>query len=730
MVNSFPFYKQLDAMDCGPSCLRMITKYYGRAFSLQALRDKCFVSREGVSLLGISDGAESIGLRTLPARLSMKNLAENSPLPCIVYWRQRHFVVVYKIKKNIVYIADPAHGLLKLTTKEFEHGWINTTGEEDPEGFALFLEPGPEFYKTSQEENERKIGFKHFFYYLYIYRKYLFQIFLSLFIVTIIQLIIPFSTQAIVDIGINNKDLGFIYLILLAQIVLFISRSSTEIIRGWLLLHITIRINISVLSDFLAKIMKLPVSFFDKKRTGDLLQRLADHTNIESFLTRSCIHALFSIINLLTFGAILALYNLPLFGIFFAGSVLYLLWIIIFLKRRKDLNYKFFEQSAEIQNATIQLLTGIQEIKLQSCEKQKRWEWERIQAKIFKLNLKTLALGQIEGNGASFINEIKNILITFYAAKTVIDGEMTLGMMLAAQFIIGQLNGPILALIEFIQSAQSAKISLERLGEIHNIKDEEDNSLPLEPAEKGQDIVIKNLSFQYGSKRSPYVIKDLNLTIPYGKVTAIVGSSGSGKTTLLKLLLKFYSCNEGSINFGSTNINNIRYSIWRKKFGVVMQESFVFSESIARNLTVGEEQIDKEKLKHAINVANIKELIETLPIGYNTKIGQDGQGLSQGQRQRLLIARAVYKDPEILLLDEATNSLDANTEKTILNNLTEFYKGRTVVVVAHRLSTVKNADQIVVLDKGQIIETGNHKELIEAKGSYYNLVSNQLELGT
>jgi len=730
MLNKFPFFKQLDAMDCGATCLRMIAKYYGKTYTLKFLREMCYTDREGVSLLGISDAAERIGLRTLCARLSFSNVKNEAPLPFIAYWRERHFVVVYKINKKYVYIADPGHGLLKLSITDFIKGWANFNNNNEEEGFALFLEPSPNFYEQEDDNKKNKVSLAYYFNYLKPYKKYFTQIFIGLIVSTAIQLIFPFTTQALVDIGINTQDISFIYLILLAQLILFLSRTTTEFIRSWLLLHITSRINISILSDFLIKLMKLPVSFFDKKVTGDIIQRMQDHSRIQDFLTTSSLNTLFSIINIIIFGGILAFYNIKMFLIFFFGSIVYLIWITLFLNKRKELDYKNFEQSARIQNSTIQLLSGMQEIKLQSCEKQKRWEWEKIQAKLFKLNIKSLVLGQIEGSGAGFINEFKNILLTFYAAKSVIDGEMTLGMMLASQYIIGQLNGPVIGLIGFTQTAQSAKISMERLGEIHNMNNEESESLTKEVLDsENSDISIENLSFQYGGPRSTYVLKDLNLKIPSGKVTAIVGSSGSGKTTLLKLLLKFYPTTEGKICFGNTNINDIQFKVWRDKFGVVMQESFIFSDSIAENIIIGTEKIQKEKLKEAAKIANIREFVEKLPLGYNTKIGPDGQGISQGQRQRLLIARAVYKDPKILLLDEATNSLDAQNEKVIINNLNDFFKGRTVVVVAHRLSTVKNADQIVVLDQGKVVEIGTHKQLIELKGSYFNLIKNQLELG-
>lgn len=731
MLKQFPFFFQLDAMDCGAACLKMIAKFYGKSFSLESLREKCFINREGVSLLGISDAAESISLHTLAARLSYKNLAKEAPLPCIVLWREKHFLVVYKIKKDKVYVADPGHGLLTYSEEDFQKAWICTKGNEEPEGFALFLEPTPTFYEDKEEKKtDTKAGLKHYLSYLLPFKRYYFQLFLSLTVATLIQLIFPFLTQALVDIGINNHDLSFIYLILIAQVVLFLSGKSSEFIRSWLLLHMTTRVNLSIVSDFLIKLMKLPVSFFDRKTTGDLLQRMQDHERIQSFFTSSSVNFLFTLVNILVFGTILAIYNSTIFFIFAISSVLYFTWIFLFLRRRKELDYRNFDQAILNQNNTIQLITGIQEIKLQNCEKQKRWEWERIQAKYFKLSIQGLALGQIEQTGASIINELKNILLTFYSASLVIQGEMTLGMMLAIQYIVGQLNTPIAGLIEFMHAAQKAQLSIERLTEIHNKEDEEVKDQMNELlVNDSRDIVIKDLSFQYGSQRSPFVFENFNLTILKGKVTAVVGSSGSGKTTLLKLLLRSYEPTKGSICWGETNIKNISYKTWRNKFGCVMQESFIFSDSIAKNIAIGEEIVNKERLKYATITANIREFIEQLPVEYNTKIGQDGVGLSQGQKQRILISRAIYKDSEILLLDEATNSLDANNEKIIINNLNEYFKGKTVVVVAHRLSTVKNADQIVVLEKGRIVEVGNHEKLVKQQGAYFNLIKNQLELG-
>ncbi|MCP4220843.1 MAG: peptidase domain-containing ABC transporter [bacterium] len=725
----FPFIKQLDAMDCGPTSLGMIAKYYGKTYSLQTLRDRCYITREGVSMLGTSDAAESIGMRTMGVRITFEQLRDEAILPCIAHWKQNHFVVVYKIKNNTVYVSDPAHGLVKYTREEFLDGWGSTKQGGESQGLCLLLEPTPDFY-AAEDEGMNKSSFRFLFSYLRPYKKFLVQLFLGMLLGSLLQLLFPFLTQSIVDFGINNRDVDFITLILVAQLTLFISRSSVEFIRSWILLHISTRINISLISDFLIKLMKLPIGFFDTKMIGDLMQRIGDHRRIESFLTSSTLSILFSFINLIIFGAVLATYSLKIFFIFLIGSILYILWITIFLKKRRELDFKRFAQLADNQSNLFQLITGMQEIKLNNCEKQKRWEWERIQAQLFKVNIKSLSLDQYQQAGSMFINQVKNIFISFFAATAVIDGDMTLGMMLAVQYIIGQLNSPIEQMIGFLHTTQDAKISLERLGEIH-LKDDEEKP----DAEKSsilpekKSLNISDLSFQYEGPHSESVLKGVNLTIPESKITAIVGTSGSGKTTLVKLLLGFYPPTKGDIKVGDMSLTNINSRLWRDKSGVVMQDGFIFSDTIAKNIGVKDEVVDKKRLLESVRVANIQEFIESLPLGYNTKIGQEGHGLSQGQKQRILIARAAYSNPEYLFFDEATNALDANNEKIIMENLGEFFQGRTVIVVAHRLSTVKNADQIVVIEKGEILEVGTHRELTDLRGAYYNLVKNQLELG-
>jgi ATP-binding cassette subfamily B protein len=668
-------------------------------------------------------------MRSVGARVSYHQLTEEVPLPAIVHWKEEHFVVVYAVRKGKVRVADPAFGLIDYKKEDFLKGWCGTTDELKAKGLTLIIEPTPDFYQLPEEKID-KSSYSYLFSYFRNQKKFLWQLLLGLLLGSLFQLIFPLLTQSMVDVGINNQDIGFVTLILVAQLVLFVSQTTVEFFRSWILLHLTTRLNISLISDFLIKLMKLPISFFDTKMIGDLLQRIGDHTRIENFITNQTLNVLFSMVNLLVFSIVLALYSWSILLIFLLGSLFYILWIVFFLKRRRELDFHRFRQLSENQAKLIELITGMQEIKLNNCEKQKRWEWERIQARLFKVNIRRLSLSQAQTIGSSFINQLKNILISFLAAKLVIDGHITIGAMVAVSYIIGQMNAPLSNLMDFIQNAQDAKISLERLNEIHLRKDEETTEehkimhLP-----ENRDITIENVTFQYEGPRSPKVLKEINLHIPVNQTTAIVGMSGSGKTTLIKLLLGFYPPVSGSISIGETDLSHFSTSLWREKCGVVMQDGYIFSDTIINNIAVGVEKIDRDRLLEAVRMANIQEYIESLPLGYHTKVGQEGAGLSQGQKQRILIARAVYKNPGFLFFDEATNALDANNEKVIMENMDEFYKGRTVVVVAHRLSTVRNADQIVVLDKGEIVEQGRHEELIALKGSYWNLVKNQLELG-
>lgn len=783
----FPHYTQLDQMDCGPTCLRMVAKHYGRLFTAQSLRECTQIGKEGVSLLGISEAAEAIGFRTMGVKIPFEKLAVEAPMPCIVHWDQNHFVVVYAIKgvepswmsrvkggkkapnidvpfsdfqpqlvkgfsvvdgqiifpstidstspfprftpKGTVYVADPGKGLVTYSAEEFCQHWLSAQSEQGSEGVVLFLEPTPAFFEQ-EDEPQTTYNFERIWGYLWQYKRLLVQLLLGLAVGSGLQLLFPFLTQSVVDVGVNTQNISFVYLVLGAQLMLMAGRLSVEFIRSWILLHISTRVNLNILSDFLIKLMRLPVSFFDSKQFGDIMQRIGDHHRIESFLTGQTLSVLFSMVNLVIFGVVLALYNLAIFGIFTVASLLYVGWVMLFLQQRRKLDFKRFDISAKNQSSLVQLIQGMQEIKLAGAERPMRWTWERLQTRLFRLQMRSLTLNQYQQAGAFTINEGKNILITFLSAQAVINGQLSLGGMLAMQQIIGQLNSPIEQLIGFIQSLQDAKISLERLNEIHTLSDEEtvDRTL-LTALPRSSGVQLQNLSFQYTGAGNDPVLDNINLSILEGKTTAIVGMSGSGKTTLLKLMLRFYEPTRGEIRLGETGLKNVSHAFWRSQCGVVMQDGFIFSDTIARNIAVGVDRIETQRLNHAIQLANLQGFIDSLPLGLHTKIGAEGNGISQGQRQRILIARAVYKNPQYLFFDEATNALDAHNEAVIVQNLAEFYRGRTVVVVAHRLSTVSNADQIVVLEKGKITEVGTHATLVSKRGSYWRLVKNQLEIG-
>jgi ATP-binding cassette subfamily B protein len=723
-------------MECGATCLRMISKYYGVEYSSDTMSRLCVVTHEGVSLQSINDAAESIGLRTVCGRITLERVVSQRPFPCILHWNQEHFVVLYDVRtkrngKHVYYIADPAKTLLQLDEETFRNAWISTQSYGKDKGVLMALQPTQEFYKHAGETAKMKKPLRFLWSYLKPYKRYFVQLIFGLLTGSLLQLLFPFLTQAIVDKGIEGKNLKLIYLILIGQLMLVLSRASVDFIRRWILLHISTRINISMISDFLIKIMRLPMSFFDSKLLGDLIQRIDDHRRVEQFLTAQTLTILFSAFSFVIFGGVLLYYNLLIFLVFIFGSVIYSGWVFLFLKQRRLLDYELFAQRSRNHSKTVQMLSGMQEIKLQHCESRRRWEWEDIQADLFQTNIAGMKLQQNQEAGSILINEVKNIFITILAATSVINGNLSLGMMLAIQYIIGQLNSPIEQFVHFVHGWQDVQISLERMSEIRVREDEDtENRTVRSFSGDRRDIVISDLTFQYEGIRSPKVLDNISLTVPHGKMTAIVGASGSGKTTLIKLLLGYYPPVSGSIEVGGQSLERFNMRWWRNQCGAVMQDGYIFSESIARNIAVADNDIDKARLLLAARMANIDEFIEQLPLKYNTVIGQDGQGLSQGQRQRILIARAVYKNPEFIFLDEATNSLDANNERTIVENLSDFYQGKTVIVVAHRLSTVRHADLIVVLDKGNIIESGTHDSLTAFHGAYYNLVRNQLELGT
>ncbi len=719
-------------MQCGVACLAMICHHFGRTYSLGMLSKYCFATAEGVSMLGISDAAEKLGLSVAATRVTAEQLV-SAPKPCILHWNQNHFTVLYRVsrKGRRYHIADPAKGKVTYSREEFESRWLSTEDNDGKrKGIAMFLQPSEEFYSRHEVDDiPEKRSFRFLMGYLKQYRHYFLQIVAGLLLGSLMQLVMPFMTQAIVDVGIKHSDIGFIWLILLGEMMIVFGRTATDFIRRWLMMHISMRINISLVSDFFIKLLKLPMSFFDTKLMGDLMQRMGDHGRVQSFLTSQTLGIAFSMFNFVVFGIVLFIYSKVIFCVFLIGSLIYGSWSALFLKRRKILDYELFEKQAVNQNKTYQFITSMQEIKLQDCERRRRWEWEDVQADLFVVQMKSLRLQQAQEAGSIFINEVKNILITVFAATAVIDGQITLGAMLAVQYIVGQLNSPVSQLMGFIYSLQDVKISLERINEIHESQDEESPDNNTAELPEDHSIQLENVRFKYDPHSLNDIIKGVSFKVPEGKTTAIVGASGSGKTTLIKLMLGYYPVSSGSISIGDMPIGCYKLKWWRAQCGVVMQDGVVFSESIARNIAVDDGEIDRERLIEAARIACIHEYVTSLPLRYDTIIGRDGVGLSQGQKQRILIARAVYKNPQFIFLDEATNSLDAKNERLIVDNLTEFYRGRTVVIVAHRLSTVKNADLIIVLDHGRIAESGNHDSLISEKGVYYNLVKNQLELG-
>lgn len=727
---SFPFVKQHDSMQCGVACVAMICRHYGKTISLRYLENRCRPSKEGVSLKGLADLCGFLKLECTAGRAGLEDL-KACPLPCILHWDQNHFVVLHKIDRDGArfWIADPAKGRYRMSAPEFSRHWISTASNGIEKGIAMFPVKTDEFENLKITDYETPRSLRFLWRYIVQYRRYFLQIMMGLALGCVLQLIMPFLTQWIVDIGIRHRDVGFIWLVLLGELTIVTGRTVTDFIRRWLLLHISMRINISIVSDFLIKLLRLPMSFFETKLLGDLLQRMGDHARIRSFLTNQVLGVMFSLLSFVVFGIVLFIYDIPVFCIFLAGCVVYGLWIALFLNRRKVLDYRMFEQQAISQNRTYQFIANIPEIKLQDCERRRRWEWEDSQAGLFGIQMKSMRLQQTQEAGSIFINEIKNILITVFAATAVIDGHITLGAMLAIQYMVGQLNSPVEQLMQFVYSLQDVRISLERINEVHEAREEESGCNRLRSFRHGRSIVLEHVDFKYDVHSIRNTLSDISFTIPEGKVTAIVGASGSGKTTLIKLILGYYPVLGGRIEVAGENIGSYDLKWWRRHCGVVMQDGVIFSESIARNIAVDDGDIDFSRLEAAARTACIHEYVMTLPLKYNTMVGRDGTGLSQGQKQRILIARAVYKDPDFIFLDEATNALDAENERHIVENLERFYKGRTVVVVAHRLSTVRNADNIIVVSGGTIAESGSHSELVGLRGAYFNLVRNQLELG-
>ena len=736
MKKRFPLHPQLDAMDCGPAALRMVCAHHGRELSQSWLRELCHIGKGGVSLLGISEAAEKIGLRSLAVRLSYARLRDEAPLPCIAHWQSDHFVVVYEFTRNKVRVADPAHGLVDYSPEEFIRASSppGTPISADAPGIYLLLETTPAFHDQSasgrKDAETARRGLPFFFSYLRPYKKLLFQVAVGMLVGLGLELILPFLSQAVVDYGIGNLDLHFIYVLLAAQLVLTLSQTAADMIRSWLLLHIGSRVSIAMIADFLSKLLRLPLPFFDSRTAGDIMQRIGDHRRVKGFLMSSSLDVAFSLLSFVVFAAVLALYSWQILAVFVVLSAMSVGWLLIFLKRRRMLDYKRFMLEAKERDTLMEIVSGMPEIKIQGLQRDKRWDWEQVAMRTYQLEARSLALRQTQRLGVLVVSNIRNILISFLAARAVLQGQMTFGMMLATQYIVGQLNSPISRMIEFIYTAQDARLSLERMQEIYDHKDEDEDQPQTRHADfpESRKLTIKGLSFRYPGAGRTDVLKDINLVIPPGKVTAIVGASGSGKTTLLKLLLGLYQPGAGEICVDTVPLSALDGHAWRARCGVVMQDGFIFSSTFARNVVPGSEPIDPLRMSAAIRLASMEEYVRNQPNGIETVVGAEGQGLSGGERQRLLLARAIYRDPDFLFLDEATSALDTKNESAVIAAIREFARGRTVVVIAHRLSTVRDADQIVVIDQGSIVETGLHSDLVAKSGAYYRLVRNQLEL--
>lgn len=729
----FPFYPQYDSMDCGAACLAMIAKFYGITLSRSKISDMCDITRNGVSLLEIKRAAKTIGLDAIGVSVSLDALKSNNPTPCIIHWNQRHFVVLYRMSKSwrakgqySFYISDPVFGRVKFSEKDFKKHWLHSNVNNDGNGLLMYFNPHVDYTKEPavKDNNQWKVLGRHFL----RYKKNFLQLGIILIIGLIIQLIFPFLTQLIVDIGIGDKDLSFIYIILIAQAILIISRSIAYFIRSWLLLHISVRINLLFISEFFGKLVKLPMIFFESKKIGDIMQRITDHEQVEEFVTNKSIETTLSIFSLLAFSIVLFYYNITIFIVYVIGSFFYAIWVMTLLNKRKTLNYRFYNKKSQNQSTTYELITSMQEIKLQGCANRKQSEWESLQVELLDLHTDNLKLDQYSEAGNVLINESKNMLVTIIAAISVISGDITLGTMLAIQYIIGQLSLPVEQLAKFIFSIQDVNISMDRINEIYNRPNEVLSKQIIPESIPCGDIIIDKLHFKYTETSRTFALQDVSVKILRGKTTAIVGFSGSGKTTLIKLLLHYYTPSKGTIKMGNTDFYSLDPEWWRSQCGVVMQDGYIFSDTIANNIAASDSDVDMDRVIYASKIANIYDRIMSLPLKFKTEIGANGQGLSQGERQRLLIARSVYKDAPYLFFDEATNSLDTINERMIVEQLNHYYHGRTVVIIAHRLSTIKNADSIIVLDKGRVVETGSHDSLIALKKHYYNLIKNQLAL--
>ncbi|EFC69841.1 peptidase domain-containing ABC transporter [Prevotella sp. oral taxon 317] len=718
MFHRFRIVRQYDSVDCALACLKMICQHYKMYHSLDASEYSYYISKDGISLASVVEIARKNHFEVTCGKVFLEQLTQEVTLPCILYWNRNHFVVLYKISqlhgKFFFHIADPAKGRVVFSLSEFEQHWSTDTVDSRAQGIVILLEPNGNCQPATVKK--RKTGKKTFLPILLSYKKMLLYLLLGVLIGAGIQMAFPILTQWIVDKGIEGGDISFILMVLIGQMALITGNMFNDFFRKVLVLKLGSRFSISLLTDLVTKMLRLPVRFFDSKPMGDFIQRLQDHDKVERFVTVYFVNCVFSLITLLVLGIVLMTYNGYIFLVFVLGSILYIIWTYLFVNKRKTLNYELFAVKAKNQGKYYEILKGITEIKLQNLEQRNRDDIENIQKDLYHTNVKALKIDQYLDVGNVFINELKNILITFLSAYFVIRGDITFGMMMSIQYIIGELNVPIAQFLTFIAGYQDAKLSLDRMNSIFSIDNEEDGDKEAFKPQHGV-ISVEHLHFKYVMSGND-ILHDMNLCLPLGKKIAIVGSSGSGKTTLVKLLLKLYEPTQGKIVVSNTDIKNVKNRLWRNSCGAVLQDGFIFSGTLRENIIL-EKSFNEERFHQAVSISNVETFAEPLPYKYETRIGDNGMRLSQGQIQRILIARAIYKNPDIFFFDEATNSLDANNEKDILEKLKPILKGKTVFVVAHRLSTVKDADIILVMDHGTIIEQGTHTSLVEKQGYYY-----------
>ena len=730
-MGSFRQVFQTDSMDCGAACLCMIARHYGKKYSMRFFRENAHISREGISMLGLSMAAEKVGFRTLSAKITVEQLAEQIALPCILHWDGRHYVVCHRVSgkgsDRVFHICDPAIGKIRVRGDELRSHWLSGHLGEEEVGLAMQLEPAPDFREKQPEDPADGFGLLFFSRYILPHKWQLAGLLFGALVVMTMGYFLPFISQSVVDIGILGRNMDFIVLMMAMQLMISFSQTTVMFMQGWVSLHVNTVINVRLISDYLGKLARMPLPFFEVRTLGDILQRIGDHDRIKSFLMNDLTDIVFATVTFVTFSVVLGIYNWRILAIFLLGNTAYALWVVSFMHYRRELDNRVFQQSATLQNNMVQFIRGMQEIKLNNLEERKCREWESLQAGLYRLGRRGLMIGQVQQAGLLVFSTTTGIAISYMTARRVVDGEMTLGMMTSLSFILGQVSGPIGSFIGFIQRYQDARISLERLGDIHARKEGGmDEGTGRNGMPTGKDIRFRNVSFSYNGMDRDMVLKDISFTIPQGHVTAIVGRSGCGKTTLMKLMQGFYQPVHGTVEVGGTPLPDISLREWRTHLGAVMQDGYIFSDSIAGNVAV-DEDADMARVEDALEAVNMKGFVHSLPNGTDTKIGEDGLQLSQGQRQRILLARVIYKRPEYIFLDEATNSLDTKNENDIMAYIKKNLKGHTVIIVAHRLSTIRDADSIVVLENGRVAEQGVHSQLLCNKGIYYQLVQAQLD---